>query len=413
MQDSLPIQCLKLLDRCKEAFSSKCEAKIEKEIQDFYLHHDDVLSYGARVKEYEESKAARKQLVRARAAFVAEEMARYDRELSIAAEAREWGWSPLFSHMILLPLPPCLCRPCEHSEEEFQGLIKWMERENGLLEEKNDPPHMARALKLFSRSETGSRIPMLCPVLGLTEERLMKGSVQVMLAMEELIRVGKIYFPTMDIQGDSFEVFREVLDVGDDLGGQVESYQQWRRSTFIRACMDVLDQGKEEILRDMWVTKAGVDQEKVADRFRQLLLLRENIDLEYAWGSLEATGQWPAAGETLYDAAKEMLVDSMRHMNAKLSDWNIMVDCDDIDYFRPSQVISTFDLPTIEPGVETDSIFSRMERSQSRERNAGLEWDNAPDVGQVEDVEPSVPGQEEDGQPSVPCRSPVVSLADP
>ena len=364
---------------------------------------------------------ARKVVAKNRAAFVAEEVARFDREIAIAAEGVEWGWSPLFGHMALVPMPPCLCRPCEHSEEEFQGLLKWMEREGQVIGEKNEPPHMARAFKLFCRSEVGSRIPMLCPVQGLTEERLMARPNQVMLAMEELIRMGKIYFPTMDMHGDEFETFREVLDLGDDKGGQVESFQHWRRGTFIRACLDIVEQGKEQILREMWVTNPGVDREKVADDFRSMLLLRENIDLEYALGSLEATGQWPAAGETLYDASKEMLVDSMRHMHAKMLDWSITVDLEniDLDFIRPSQVMSAFDMPCIDPGHDGDSVFSQMERSESKGGNAGEGWDSLPD-GQVEDVEPEQPSSTPvDTQASAPevvdlasC-TPVVPLAAP
>ena len=78
---------------------------------------------------------------------------------------------------------------------------------------------MACAFKLYARSVLRARIPMLCPVLGLVDETLNYGANQIMLAMEELIRVGKIFFPSMDIVGEAFQTFREVLDTAQDRGG--------------------------------------------------------------------------------------------------------------------------------------------------------------------------------------------------
>ena len=44
-QDSLPLPVVAALDRLKTAFTYKSGDAIAKEIQLFYLHHDDVLTF--------------------------------------------------------------------------------------------------------------------------------------------------------------------------------------------------------------------------------------------------------------------------------------------------------------------------------------------------------------------------------
>ena len=178
-----------MLERCKNAFTSRSEEAILREIQEFYLFHDEVLVWEARQQDYLSSL---KQVDRNKWAYVAEQMARYDQGIRIDEELTEWSWSPPFMDTIRVPTPCCVSRPYEHSEEEFQGLMKWMEREGERIGDVNEPPHMARALKLFARSEMGGYTPMLCPVKGITEAKLVDRSDQVLYAMEELIRVGRI-----------------------------------------------------------------------------------------------------------------------------------------------------------------------------------------------------------------------------
>ena len=147
----------------------------------------------------------------------------------------------------------------------------------------------------------------------------------------------------MDVEGADFEVFRWVLDNGRNRGGQVEKYQVWRRSAFIRACLDILNLGQENLFRDMWVIRPKVDKEAVAMIFRNVLLLRENIDLGYVFGSLEATGTWPAAGEDFFLATKELQKESLHHLQSKLQAWNVTDDLEDLDQWRASQVLCTWD----------------------------------------------------------------------
>lgn len=71
----------------------------------------------------------------------------------------------------------------------------------------NEPSVFARALKFFMRSEWGGRMPLLCFVQGLTLDYFLTRANQVLFAMEELIRVGKIYFSTMDTTNDEFMNF--------------------------------------------------------------------------------------------------------------------------------------------------------------------------------------------------------------
>ena len=125
-------------------------------------------------------------------ALVAEDMARYDRLVRMEIEEEDWAWSPLFAEMIGGAQPPCLNRPYEHSEAEFAAILKWIEMEGKRIGDRNDPPLMARALKLFARSEVEGRMPMHCPVGGLTMHTLLSRTDQIMFAMEELITMEKI-----------------------------------------------------------------------------------------------------------------------------------------------------------------------------------------------------------------------------
>lgn len=397
MQESIPKHVMDAVERCREVFVRRSAAGIEKEIQSFYLHHDDHLTWLAKKKTWEETGL---QVERDRKAHIAGEMAEYDRDIRIQAEQREWEWSPLFMDLICAPLPPFLHRPYEHDEDEFQALLKWLEREGKCIGDRNPPPHMARALKLFSRSENGARMPMLCPVGGLTPETLLNRGNQVMFAMEELIRVGKIYFPTLDVEGEDFKILRTVLDCAEDQGGQVESFTAWRRSTFIRACCDTLSLEKEACLRDMWVNREGVDKDGTVASFRNTLLLRENIDLGYVFGSLEATGVWPRGGDELFDAAKVLRRESISACHAKLSKWSVTQDLGDLDDFRASQVLCTFDRSRF--SGETESSPSRFSAPGGSATGGGCCGDEQQGGGGC--------GQVEDGELESAPKSPVVSL---
>ena len=422
-QEAMPTQVVKALERCKDAFVAKDVNLVEREIQDFYLYQDDFLNFRKKQEEFEASIMA---VEIKREALVAEEMARYDRLVRIEVEEEDWGWSPLFAEMMGGPQPPCLSRPYEHSEEEFQALLKWMEMEGKRMGDRNDPPLMARAMKLFARSEVGAKMPMLCPLGGLTGHTLLTRTDQIMFAMEELIRMGKIYFPTIDLQGEDFETFRCVLDQGDDVDGlQVKKFTTWSRDSFVRACLDTVALQQEDILRQMWVPREKVDKEGLVLVFRKGLLFRENIDLEYSLGSLEATGTWPAAGGQFYRAARELLKESKHHLHAKLQVWNITQDLEDLDQFRVSQVLCTIDQERVFGGGNHE-FWKGLERMKSADDDGawtsvnggtaggeGSPWDqlqSAIDLGAASGSEQDCERRVIDfGVESISC-SPVVEL---
>ena len=340
-QDTLPKSVVDGVDICKAAFVRKSEEDIEKEIAAFFVHHDDVLSYSVAQRNFAQT---RREMEENRARHVADELVKFDEGLEIEAEEKAWAWSPLFVELITVPEPTFLRRPFHHTVEEFEALIVWTEDEYSRMDMCTEPPHMARALKLFARSEVGGRMPMLCPVGGLTKERLNSRSVQVMFAMEELVRCGKIFFPTLDLEGTAFRDFRRVLDNGGEQGDQVAKFIQWRRRTFVKACRDMVATQQEHILRDMWVDRAGVDREAVLTAFRHVLLLRENIELGYCFGSLEALGVWPRAGDDFFRAARGLHRESVSACITKIAAWNVDDNLEELDDFRASQVLCTFDV---------------------------------------------------------------------
>ena len=396
---------LDAVENCREVFVSRSADGIEEELEAFSEHHGLYLAYLAKKKAWEDS---RLQVERNRKAHIAKEMAAYDLDLSLQAEQKEWAWSPLFSEFILVPLPPCLHRPFEHSEEEFQGLITWLQREGYAMGDRNSPPHMARALKLFAKSEFGARTPMLCHVRGLSDKTLRDRTQQVLFAMEELIRVGKIYFPTLDTGGEDFEKFREVLDCGDNIGDQVENFRAWRRNCFIRACCDSLRREESHILRDLWVKGEGVDREGCASVFTSVLLLRENIDLGYVFGSIEATGLWPRGGDAFFDAAKVLRRESVSACYTKLAYWNVKDGLEDLDDIRASQVLCTFDASRF--SGETSGSPSRFSAEGGSPLRMGLLTDGQAEQETTSALGGGGWGQVEDGEPEAVSVSPVVVM---
>ena len=68
-----------------------------------------------------------------------------------------------------------------------------MERLGTRIRDKNEPLHMAHTLKLFAQSEVEAGMLIMCPILGLTQVRLLSRGNQVLLAMDKLIKVAKIF----------------------------------------------------------------------------------------------------------------------------------------------------------------------------------------------------------------------------
>lgn len=75
-----------------------------------------------------------------------------------------------------------------------------------------------------------------------------------------------------------------------DIVTMMHAFRTWRKGNIIRGCLDMIEIGKIDDLRLMWVARLGVDTYQVNVSFRHVLLLRENIDTGYYFGSIEAIG---------------------------------------------------------------------------------------------------------------------------
>ena len=148
----------------------------------------------------------------------------------------------------------------------------------------------------------------------------------------------------------------------------------------------------------MWVQRPGVEKAKVANAFRVYLLYRENLDLGYIFGSLEATGIWPAAGDALFKAAKQLHSDSLHHLHGKLQVWNITDDLEDLDTFRPSQILCT-----------ADQLRGSTEKDQSGDDPWDLDF-NTPGTAVQQSEEKVEEAREEVPDPDSQSCTPVVTL---
>ena len=97
-----------------------------------------------------------------------------------------------------------------------------------------------------------------------------------------------------------------MVDLGikyDDLVNMMDVFKAWRRDSIIRACIDIIAIGKLDDLHLMWVARPEADLDRACVSFRRVLLLKENIDLGYYFGSIEAIGVWIALGASMFEAA--------------------------------------------------------------------------------------------------------------
>ena len=155
-------------------------------------------------------------------------MFRFDTELRMAAENEKWRWSILFSIFSESPKPPCVRQPFEHMDEEFHLLLLWITEEGKSSRTCLEHPVLANVFKLCVKNERGGKMPLLCPVQGLISDILSTGIKQVVFAIEVLVRVGKIYFPTMNMSRDEFRNLIELVDLGvkyDDIMNMMDVFK--------------------------------------------------------------------------------------------------------------------------------------------------------------------------------------------
>ena len=169
IQKELGASVMDAVDRCRHAFMKKSTGLMDKEIEAFWIYHDDFYSYTTRLEEYRDTL---QDTERKRKEYVEAEMFRFDRKVWMAAEDKQWKWSSLFCAFSTSPEPACMTRPFQHTEEEFQILLAWMAEEGKNTKIRNEPPVIARAFKFFMRSEYGGRVPLLCHVQRLTADVL-------------------------------------------------------------------------------------------------------------------------------------------------------------------------------------------------------------------------------------------------
>ena len=89
----------------------------------------------------------------------------------------------------------------------------------------------------------------------------------------------------------------------------------------------------------------GVDIHHTCVSFCRILLLRENIDLEYCFESIEAIGKLPTLGANMFETTLAMHVSSASVYQDKLNFWTQAADFYGHDNLRAFQVRCMFDLP--------------------------------------------------------------------
>lgn len=152
------------------------------------------------------------------------------------------------------------------------------------------PLVMARALKLYAWSKSGGGVLMLCYIKRLTHDTLVDKGHQVLFAMEELIRVGRIYFSTVDTTSQEWEHLRALVETRGHHGNLLRAFITCHRRASLLGWMDILALCNEDDLCLIWVAWPRVDTTHVLASFHHVFILRENIHLEYVFGAVEATG---------------------------------------------------------------------------------------------------------------------------
>ena len=136
----------------------------------------------------------------------------------------------------------------------------------------------------------------------------------MVFAIEEFVRVGKIYFPTLNTSSDEFRNLRDLVDLGvkyDDIVNMMDVFKAWRKDNIIRVCLDMLAIGKLDDLRLMWVARPDMDLERACVSFCRVLLLRKNINLGYSFGSIEAIRVLSALGTSMFEATSTLSTSSV------------------------------------------------------------------------------------------------------
>lgn len=144
---------------------------------------------------------------------------------------------------------------------------------------------------------------------------------QVKFAMQDLRTLGMLLFSTMDTSTAEFKDFLQVCTTGVGFEGCVEQAASWIRSCFWRACKDMKALDKEDDLRVLWTEASKERRDRALESFWQVMLLREGVDLQYALGCLDMTGEWSVVPDDVLQAMKTLRDASMRYCLSKLNPW--------------------------------------------------------------------------------------------
>ena len=337
---------------CIEAFRQRHDVAMRMEIEQFIAHHHSVRQYQ---EEEDAWKSQREGVLADRRAWVTAALERHDRNVLLQAEALKWNWSPLFMRLLQKPAPGFLTLPCRHNEEEFQNILTWIRSECRSQDEEVEAPPFVRALKLFSRRENGVEAPMICPRVGITSQFLYDRMQQVKFAMKDLPTVGLLLFPSMDTNSADFKAFTDVTASGAGFEEQVKVGEVWMRKCFWRACKDMLALDKEDDLRVLWLEASKARREKALEDFWRIMLLREGVDLGYALGCLDWTGEWKIVPGDVIAAMTALRDLSMQFCRDQLRPWTgqgnekrgtTLADLEGLDIggeFGASQVLCTME----------------------------------------------------------------------
>lgn len=163
---------------------------------------------------------------------------------------------------------------------------------------------------------------MICPRVGVSHNFMLDNMAQVKIAIRDLPTLGLFLFPSMDTTTTNFEAFLEVTATGNNFEAMDAKAASWMRSCLWRACKDMLAMDKEDDLRCLWLEVSKERRDMALEAFRHVMLLREGVDLQYALGCLDLTGEWKVIPADVVHAMKDLRIVSMKFYMEKLSSWS-------------------------------------------------------------------------------------------
>jgi hypothetical protein len=97
----------------------------------------------------------------------------------------------------------------------LEVLLAWAKEEILPKFEESPVPVAVLAMKLLSRWETEPQLPLAWPLGGISVPRAMReNGPQIRTAVEELLRLGHVYFPHLSFNKSECEELRDSIVVG-------------------------------------------------------------------------------------------------------------------------------------------------------------------------------------------------------